>query len=109
MASGLAVRHLVALVCNGPVALESGGWPPLISASLALALTCLVLVRLSAPHAPACASALILAVGGVQSWPGVAAMAAAVLILTFQAICVSRIAGVDMPTWSHRPRNTTDL
>ena len=72
------------------------------SASLALATTCLLLVRLSYPHPPACASALVVALGGVVEWVELLAMAAAVLLLTVQAVCINRIAGVRVPVWSPR-------
>ena len=102
MGSGLAVWHLVGLACGSPVSLSTGGWPTVVSASLALALACLLLVRLSAPHAPACATALIIAVGGVTGWLGLLAMAIGVVMMTLQAVCVNRIAGLNMPIWSPR-------
>ena len=102
MAGGLAAWHLVGFVCGSPVSLETGGLPACVSASLALALTCLLLVRLSAPHAPACASALIVAVGGVTGWLGVLAMVIGVMMLTVQAVGVYRIAGLNTPIWSSR-------
>jgi CBS-domain-containing membrane protein len=104
MACGLATWLLVGFVSGSPVSLEAGGWPAVISASLALALTCLLLVRLSTPHAPACASALIVAVGGVTGWLGVPAMALGVVIVTLQAVCVYRLAGLNTPIWSPRRR-----
>ncbi len=102
MISGLAAWHLVGLVCRSPVSLEAGGWPACISASLALALTCLLLVRLSATPAPACASALIVAVGGVTGWPGLLAMVVGVVIVTLQAVGVYHLAGLNTPIWSPR-------
>jgi CBS-domain-containing membrane protein len=106
MGCGLATRHLVGFVSGSPVSLEAGGWPAVASASMALALTCLLLVRLSTPHAPACASALIVAVGGVSGWLGVPAMALGVVIVTLQAVCVYRLAGLNTPIWSaRRPDN----
>ena len=72
------------------------------SASLALAITCLVLVRFSFPHPPACASALVIALGGMTDWFELLAMGAAVVLLTFQAVCINRLAGVRVPIWFPR-------
>jgi len=109
MTSGLVTRHLVSFVCNSPVSLEASGWPTFVSAALALALTCLLLVRLSAPHAPGCASALIIATGGVVGWLGLLVMAIAVVILTVQAVCANRMAGVNMPIWFPRREDAGQL
>jgi CBS domain-containing membrane protein len=102
MASGLAAWHLVNLVSGGSLSLDAGGWLTCVSASLALAMTCLLLVRLSVPHAPACASALIIAVGAVIDWLGVLAMVIGVVMMTLQAVGVNRCAGLNTPLWSPR-------
>ena len=101
--AGLAVWHLVSLLCGQPVSLALGGWPVLASASLALATTCVLLVRLSAPHAPACATGLIIALGLANDWLALLGMATGVVLLTAQAVAMNRIAGVSTPTWSPRP------
>lgn len=102
MVSGCAAWHLMTYLSGGMVSLQDGGWPLLCSASLALAVTSLLLVRLSYPHPPACASALIIALGGVTDWLALLAMAAAVVLLAFQAVCINRMVGVRVPTWSPR-------
>ncbi len=102
IAAGCAVWHLMTFLSGEAISLQNGGWPLFGSASLTLAVTCLLLVRLSFPHPPACASALIIALGGVTDWPELLAMAAAVVLLTFQAVCINRLAGVRVPTWSPR-------
>lgn len=83
-----------------PVSLTAGGLAPVVSASLVLAATCVLLLRLSCPHAPACASSLIIALGGVANWLGVLLMAVAVVWITLQAVVMNRLAGVHVPTWS---------
>ena len=98
--SGWAVWHLVSLICGQPLTLELAGWPVFISGALALAVSCVLLVRLSCPHAPACATALIIALGAASDWAALLGMAAGVLLLTTQAVMISRIAGINMPTWS---------
>jgi CBS-domain-containing membrane protein len=97
--SGLVVGQLVGLLWS-PVTLETAGLHTFCGAALALALTCLLLVWLSCPHAPACASALIVALGVVDDWRGLLAMAIGVVMLTLQAVCVNRFACLDVPVWS---------
>jgi len=102
IAVGLASWGIVSLVCQEDVTLAMGGWPPLMSASLALAMCCVMLVRMNCPHAPACASALIVALGGASSMMALLGMALGVAALTGQAILLGRIAGVNVPLWSSR-------
>ena len=99
---GYATWHLVSLAGGQSVSLETGGWPVLASASMAMAVVCVLLVRLACPHAPACASALIAAVGAADGWAPVLGMVAGVVLLTAQAILISRLAGVGIPIWSSR-------
>jgi CBS-domain-containing membrane protein len=100
MAAGLAVWSAVTFVGGQPVSLPDGGWPVFVSASLALAAACALLVRLNCPHAPACATALIIALGAATSWLDLLGMAAGVLLLTTQAVWLNRAAGVRTPHWS---------
>ena len=100
MAAGFAVWHLMSAVSGGPVSPQIGGWPPMLSASLALAATCGLLVWLSCPHPPACASSLVIALGAVAEWQDVLLMAVAVIWMTVQAFAMNRFAGVPVPTWS---------
>ncbi|MFQ6049283.1 MAG: HPP family protein, partial [Phycisphaerae bacterium] len=67
-----------------------------------LAVTCLLLVRLGCPHAPACASALVVATGGVVHWSGLLCMFLAVVLLTVTAVGIHRIGSVRAPAWSAR-------
>lgn len=104
--AGFAVWHLLTFVTGEPVSLEQGGWPVFASASLALATCCLLLVWLSCPHAPACATALIVALGAANGWSELLGMATGVLLLTVQAVTISRIAGIKMPIWISGPHST---
>ena len=77
-------------------------WELLCSASVALALTSLLLVRAACPHPPACSSAMIVALGGVSSWTGVLTMLAAVIIMTALAVALNRLACLPVPIWHPR-------
>ena len=103
IAVGCVAWGLVSAATGDPVSLETGGWPVLASASMAMAATSVLLVRLTCPHAPACASALITALGAADGWVPLLGMAAGVVLLTAQAALISRLAGVSTPIWSPRP------
>jgi CBS-domain-containing membrane protein len=103
IASGYAVWRVISHINGGAVSLEIGGWPMFLSGSLALAVTCLLLVRFSLPHPPACGSALVVALGGVTHWSGLLIMGVAVILVTAQAVAMHRICCLPVPTW--RPRD----
>jgi CBS-domain-containing membrane protein len=65
---GYLVYSLVQFATGTEFNLASGSWQILCSASLTLALACLFMVRLSYNHPPACASGLIVAIGGLNYW-----------------------------------------
>lgn len=104
LASGLVVWHSANLLCSQPISLEVGGWPALVSASTALALTCALLVWFSCPHAPACATALIIALGAAADSFALLGMVGGVLLLTGQAVLINRMFGLNTPTWSRIPK-----
>jgi CBS-domain-containing membrane protein len=104
--SGCAVWHLISALAGAPVSMQAGGWPPFCSASLALAVSSLLLVRLSCKHPPACASSLVIALGAVTHWYDLVFMALAVVWITAQAVAMNRLAGLPVPVWSPR-RPTT--
>jgi len=102
---GWACWHVVSLLSGEAVFPSMHGCALLLSAAMALALTCVMLVRLSCPHAPACASALIVAVGVAGNWLTVLGMAVGVVLITAEAVVISRLAGVNVPLWAPRPKN----
>ena len=61
---GYATWQLVGIAAGEPVLMATGGWPVLASASIAIAVSAILLIRLDCPHAPGCASALIVAQPG---------------------------------------------
>jgi len=106
LACGYAVWHLMSHLIGEPVSMEAGGWPLFCSASLALGVNCLLLVRLSCPHPPACASSLVVALGAVTRWHDLLLMALVVVWLVVQAVAMNRFAGLPVPTWSPRRQET---
>lgn len=99
MASGFGVWHLVSYFAGASVTLETSGWPLLSSVSLAMAVGCLLLVRLSCPHPSALGSSMIVALGGVPHWLELLYMALAVTIVTFLAVAMNRAASLPVPLW----------
>lgn len=104
LASGACVWHLMSYLTGGPISMQTGGWSLFCGAALALALTCLLLVRFRCPHPPACATALVVALGAVTHWYDLLFMAVAVVCLTVQAVVMNRLSGLPVPTWSPRPQ-----
>jgi CBS domain-containing membrane protein len=102
IAVGLAVWLFIAIICGRPVMPGMTGWPVLVSASMSLAITCLLLVWLSVPHAPSCATGLIIALGLANEAASLLGMLAGVVLLTIQALVINRLADVSMPAWSPR-------
>ena len=96
--------HVMSFLSGQAVSPTTQDAPLFVSASLALALTCILLVRLTCPHAPACASALIVAVGAASDWLTVLGMVVGVVLITAEAVVISRLAGVKVPLWSPRPK-----
>ena len=101
---GYACFHVGKYVSSEVLSINAGEFFVLVNASFALAASCFLLVRLSCPHAPACASALIIALGAVTTLAGVIYMAIAVVLMTAQAVAINRLACLPVPLWSPRKR-----
>jgi CBS domain-containing membrane protein len=99
LATGVGCWQLVSVVYGRPVSLEDAQWPTFVSAALALAVTSLLLVRLSCPHAPACATAMLIALGAATDFRELLALATAVVVLAAQAVCINKIAGLGVSAW----------
>jgi CBS-domain-containing membrane protein len=102
MGAGLAVWHLTSVVLGRGALTEEGAFAVFACAALALGVTCIALVWLACAHAPACATALIFALGAADSGSAVLGTAAGVILLTAQAVLINRMFGVIVPTWSPR-------
>ena len=97
--SGYAAWSLLSFLSSQAVSPEVGGWPLITSASLALILTCFLLVRLSCPHPPACASSLVVALGAVTDVFDLLLTVLAIVWLCIQAVTLNRLVGVPAPIW----------
>lgn len=107
LASGFAVWHLMSYLAGMPVSSEVGGWPLFSSAALTLALCCLLLVRLSCPHPPACASGLVVGLGAITDIQDLILMAAVVVGLAVEAVVMNRLAGIPVTTWKPRQQESS--
>ncbi len=99
MAAGCVMWRSMGVVAGGAAVLESGPWL-VCTASITLALTSVLLVRLSCPHPPACASAMVIALGGITNMVDVLLMAAAMVYVTAQATAINRLACLPVPLWA---------
>lgn len=106
LAVGIIVWRLMCHLSGSPVSLQDPGWPLFCGPPLALAVCCLLLVRLSCPHPPACATALVVAMGGVTHWLDLLLMAVTIVALTYQTVFMNRFAGLPVPLWRPRPQST---
>lgn len=72
------------------------------AAALSLGLTSALMVLARAPHPPAGATTLIVALGILHTLVQLAVLMAAVALLVLQAIVINRLAGLPFPLWSSR-------
>ena len=102
--SGWAAWGLVSAASGVAVSLSEPGLGLCLSANIGFMLTALFLVRFRCSHAPACASALIVATGAIAGPHQLLLMAGAVVLLTAQGILIHRLLGVNTPFWTSRAR-----
>lgn len=83
---------------------QAADWRRLAAVSLAVGLTCGLMVRLRVAHPPAAATALVVAMGLMPSLGQLPWLMAGVSLLVLQAFCMHRFAGVPYPFWAgYRP------
>ena len=80
---------------------ESSGFdgPRVAAAALSLAATGALMILLKAGHPPAGATTLIVSLGIIYQPHHLVVIMVAVLILTMQAWCINRLAGLPVPLW----------
>lgn len=95
-------------LAGAPSVLATGLTPARVgAAALSLGLTAFCKHLARVPHPPAGATTLIVSLGFLTSPPQLAAMAAAVILVTVMAWCLSYLFGVPMPLWRCKAKERT--
>ena len=84
---------------DGPAIITGVNMQRVFATGLSLGLTCAFMAIFVCPHPPAGATTLIVSLGLVSSIFGLFCMMLAVFLLTIQAFCINRLAGIDYPIW----------
>jgi len=108
LAGGTLVYHSVSFLTGQPISLDHVNAPLVLSAALALALAVWTLVKLNCPHPPACASSLVVALGGLNDPLDLLLTAAVIVWLAAEAVFVNRLAGLPVPLWKPPEHPETD-
>jgi hypothetical protein len=90
---GLLVWQIVA-AWFGSAEAASGSLAQIAGAALSLAGVSVALVLLKQPHAPACATAMIVGMGGAAGWTKLLGMSCAVIPLVLTTTSIIRLAGL---------------
>lgn len=109
LACGWSAWAIVSLFLDQPVSLADPNLALTLSANLGFVMTCVLLIRLSIAHPPACSTALIVAFGAVTGWRNLLVMEFAVLVLTYQGVLMHRLMGVHAPLWRIAPQHAAAM
>jgi CBS-domain-containing membrane protein len=101
VAAGYLSLALTGLTFAEPALTTGVTLPRVIAAALSLGLTAAAMVLLRAPHPPAGATTLIVALGLLTRPLHLLILMAAVVLLTAQAFVINRLAGVPYPAWGY--------
>jgi CBS-domain-containing membrane protein len=100
---GYASLWLVGLEDAPSALMEELHWRRVLAAGLSLSTTAALMVLLDVVHAPAGATALIVALGIITTPAHLVIIELAVALLLLKALALNRLAGIDYPLWSkHR-------
>lgn len=99
---GWACLLVFGLQNEGPSTAVGVTWERVLAAGLSLGLTSGLMVLANATHPPAGATTLIISLGVLREFEQLVVLLFAVVLLTVQAICINRLAGVDYPLWRAR-------
>lgn len=106
-AIGLACGYGAFWIMGTPGAVPAHGgfdWARVFAAALSLGATGALMVLAKASHPPAGATTLIVSLGIISRPAYLVVIEAAVLLMTVQAFCVNRLAGLPYPLWKRPPR-----
>ncbi|MGZ5233996.1 MAG: HPP family protein, partial [Ktedonobacterales bacterium] len=101
--AGYVSLLLTGLTAAGSALTVGVTWPRVIATALSLGLTSGLMVLLRAPHPPAGATTLIIALGLLTKPNQLVLLMVAVVLLTVQAFIINRLAGIPYPLWSNTP------
>ncbi len=99
--AGYTSLLLTGLAMTGSALTVGVTWPRVLAAALSLGLTSGLMVLLRAPHPPAGATTLIIALGLLTKPSQLLLLMVAVVLLTAQAFVINRLAGIPYPLWSN--------
>jgi CBS-domain-containing membrane protein len=78
-------------------------WRAVLAAALSLAGTAALMILVRTSHPPAGATTLIVSLGIITEPSHLMVMELAVAVLTVQAFCINRLAGIPYPAWKEVP------
>ena len=91
----------------GPAIAVGVTWPRVLAAGLSLGLTSGLMVLARAPHPPAGATTLIVALGILREPWQLVVLMLAVVLLTVQGFAINRLAGMRYPMWQPVPEDVS--
>lgn len=98
--SGLGSLMIFGLQDVGPALITGVSNERVGAAALSLGLTSGLMLLAKAPHPPAGATTLIISLGILRTFGQIVVLMIAVVLLTFQALIINRLAGLPYPLWS---------
>lgn len=114
------IGHAIGLICGylafrlsripvfSVLASRQFDWRLVLAAALSLAATAALMILARVGHAPAGATTLIVSLGFITTPSHLVVMELAVVVLTLQAFCVNRVAGIPYPVWKELPPGTSN-
>jgi len=96
---GYGAYRIVGMPVSAALVQREFDWRLVVAAALSLAATAAIMILLDASHPPAGATTLIVSLGIITKPQDLAVIEAAVLVITVQAFCIHRLAGVPYPVW----------
>jgi CBS domain-containing membrane protein len=100
---GYAAFRLTQIPVSVILARRGLDWRPIVAAALSLAATGALMILLKASHPPAGATTLIVSLGIITRPAYLIVIEVAVFLLTLQAFCINRLAGLPYPFWKSQP------
>jgi len=104
LACGYGAFRMAGVPVSAVLARGDFDWRPVVAAALSLAATAALMILLDASHPPAGATTLIVSLGIISKPAYLLLIEAGICIVTLQAFCVNRLAGLPYPAWQSPPR-----